>query len=199
MDSLVKLPGNDMESKDPKGIKNYTSISGDAQTTILLPSQKNLEELVKRKIDSRVLSPLIVCEDVINVKQYHDGYIAAKKDAAFVNEGQYDIAAGHFASEIDVPDFYNIPILTCDSNADADVFKLIFEELCQTGKRRHFVWTSEKKEPYLVDTYINDVIRHYFISYLTTSFDRLLSKGKEQGESFKSHIENVVKELSRPR
>lgn len=143
----------------------------------------------------RVNRDLIVWEDTLRLKDFSKGYAVAKKDAARINQIYYDIAVGHLDDDRSVPDFYNIPILSCGSDDDEDICQFVLGQFHDSGKRRYFLWVPDVEIPLLLDVSRIGGLEVLSAEYLSVN-SQILSKEGKQEKRFKRYLDSIAEELS---
>ncbi len=151
-------------------------------------------------LDIKTLNPLIISEDVTDIKEYQDGYLVVKREAFRIISPSsirlYDFAAGHIKTPREIKDFYLIPIMSCYPG-DADfIIKSVFEQFKKTKNRRYLVKVPDKRKTFMVDIGLIEEGVKLCSDYYYSTDDETLSKSGSQSLEIKKNIEGIVKELS---
>jgi len=169
--------------------------------TPIVPTLEQIAKLSDLKQDEEPLRSIIGAKDIFDVAKVKDGYVVVKERGVVITDSvteyqtAYDVVAGHRKSDVAIAGFYGIPVLKSQSDLDEEIFSIIFDDFCESDKRRHFIWTPE--DLYLVDTYISGGIVHQFSPYYATSFEVLRENEGKEGERLIEKMMRIGAELSR--
>ncbi|MEE9525109.1 MAG: hypothetical protein V3V78_00700, partial [Candidatus Woesearchaeota archaeon] len=156
------------------------------------------EEIAKlTEIDIEKLNELIIIDDVLDIEKYHDGFIIVKKNAPYTNGKFYDLAVMHSDEEKDIISFYNIPILSFDVKSYSQIYKGVLDDVKETGRLRHLVWTPKDDQPALLDiVYEDSGITIPSVDYWRTTYQEFSAAGGDS-DFLKRDVESIIKNLSR--
>jgi|GEM_PF-5812799 len=176
----------------------YNKRHHNADTEQRISAQQLLTQLVyQSSIESTPKNnKMMIIEDLVNIDDLTNGFVMVSRDAATINDEQFDIAIKYAKHEKDVEGFYSVPVIKHDSDNDVEVLKICLEQFIRYGKNRVFVRTPDKKsDTYLVDTYLDPLIEQSFTPYMTTDLSFLNGKAGAHGKILSRRIERLVEKL----